>query len=205
MDIDILFFVRHPSSDCCGCVSPWWKLPLMPESSMTKSAYSRLAALSLTLVVGVGIALAQAQTPAKDPAIERARKQAMMLDDLYKTAIVVVTEGYVNEKSDVPAGTAFQQLFGAMKKKGWHEVRLLDATGGPLVETNAPNDDFEKAAIKALLDGKPTYEAVVTKQDKRSLRIATAVPPVLEKCHICHDNYRGKKVIGALSYTIPIE
>ena len=170
---------------------------------MTKSALSRLAALSLALVVGVGIAFAQA--PAKDAALERTRKQAMMLDDLYKTAIVVVTEGYVDEKSDVPAGTAFQQLFGAMKKKGWHEVRLLDATGGPLVETNVPSDDFEKAAIKALLDGKPTYEAVVTKQDKRSLRIATPVPPVLEKCHLCHDNYKGKKVIGALSYTLPIE
>lgn len=170
---------------------------------MSKSVLSRLAALSLALVVGIGIAFAQA--PAKDPAVERARKQAMMLDDLYKTAIVLVTEGYVSEKSDVPAGTAFQQLFEAMKKKGWHEVRLLDATGKPLVDTNAPRDDFEKAAIKALLDGKPTYESVVTNQDKRSLRIATVVPPVLEKCHLCHDNYRGKKVIGALSYTIPIE
>jgi hypothetical protein len=170
---------------------------------MSKFALGRLTALSLALVLGVGFAMAQA--PAKDPAVDRARKQALMLDDLYKTAIVIVTEGYVDEKSDVPAGSAFQKLFSTMKQKGWHEVRLLDATGGPLVETNAPRDDFEKAAIKALLDGKPTYEAVVTNQDKRSLRIATVVPPVLEKCHLCHDNYRGKKVIGALSYTIPIE
>ena len=45
-----------------------------------------------------------------------------------------------------------------MKEKGWHEVRLLDATGEPLNAENAPQDDFEKNAIKALIAGKPYYE-----------------------------------------------
>ena len=49
--------------------------------------------------------------------------------------------------SDLPAGTAAIALFDAMKKKGWHEVRLLDATGQPIEEKNAPQDAFEIEAV----------------------------------------------------------
>src|SRR5687768_4633159 len=58
-----------------------------------------------------------------DPAVERTRKQVLMLDDLYKSAIVLITEHYVEEDSDLAAGSAFQALFKAMKDKGYHEVR----------------------------------------------------------------------------------
>lgn len=34
---------------------------------------------------------------AEDAAVARTRKQVQMLDDLYKTAIVLVTENYVDE------------------------------------------------------------------------------------------------------------
>lgn len=143
-----------------------------------------------------------------DPALERTRKQVRMLDDLYKTAIVLITDKYVHSDTDLPAGTAFQALFGAMKKKGWHEVRLVDATGEPIVATNAPADDFEKAAIKQLLAGKPAHEQVVEKDNKRYLRTATIVPVVMKKCIMCHPHYEQAKpgqAIGALSYTIEIE
>ncbi|MGD9853965.1 MAG: hypothetical protein AB7U20_03350, partial [Planctomycetaceae bacterium] len=53
-----------------------------------------------------------------DAAVERTRKQIRMLDDLYKTAIVLVTTHYVEEDSDLAAGDAFQALFAAMKEKG---------------------------------------------------------------------------------------
>lgn len=145
---------------------------------------------------------------ASDPALERTRKQVRMLDDLYKTAIVLITDKYVHSDNDLPAGTAFQALFGAMKKKGWHEVRLVDATGEPIVATNAPADDFEKAAIKQLLAGKTGYEQVVEKDNKRFLRSATIVPVVMKKCIMCHPHYEEAKpgqAIGALSYTLEIE
>ncbi len=80
-----------------------------------------------------------AEEPA-DPALERTRKQVKMLDDLYKTAIVLITENYVNESSDLAAGDAFQALFKTMKDKGWHEVRLIDATGQPYDDDNAPEE-----------------------------------------------------------------
>ena len=67
-----------------------------------------------------------------------------LLDDIYKTAIVLITKHYVDDDSDLPAGEAFKVLFRGVKEKGWHEVRLLDATGEPLNEENAPQDGFEK-------------------------------------------------------------
>jgi hypothetical protein len=143
-----------------------------------------------------------------DPALERTRKQVRMLDDLYKSAIVLITEKYVNSDNDLPAGSAFKALFGAMKKKGWHEVRLVDATGEPIKEANAPADDFEKEAIKQLLDGKPGYEKVVQKGGERYLRSATVIPVVMRKCTMCHPHYDEAKpgqAIGALSYTLLIE
>ncbi|MDX1946433.1 MAG: DUF3365 domain-containing protein, partial [Pirellulaceae bacterium] len=146
--------------------------------------------------------------PPTDPALGRARKQAEMLDTLYKTAIVLITENYVDEKSDLAAGDAFQALFKTMKDKGYHEVRLLDATGEPYDKDNLPKDDFEKAAIAALKSGSATHEQVVERAGQRFLRVATPVPVVMKKCVMCHANYEGVPAgqpIGALGYTIPIE
>jgi hypothetical protein len=177
---------------------------------------SRRVRVSLVLVllaVGTGIALqdrliAQGKDSPSDPALERTRKQVRMLDDLYKTAVVLITEKYVNSDTDLPAGSAAKALFGAMKKKGWHEARLVDATGDPLIPGNAPADDFENEAVRQLLAGKAGHEQVVEKEGKRYLRAATPVPVVLKKCTMCHENYKSVKEgrpIGAISYIVPIE
>ena len=131
-----------------------------------------------------------------------------MLDTLYKTAIVLITENYVDEKSDLAAGDAFQALFKTMKQKGYHEVRLLDATGEPYDQDNLPKDEFEKAAIAALKAGAATHEQVVEREGRRYLRVAAPIPVVMKKCVLCHANYEGVKPgqpIGALGYTLPIE
>ena len=144
----------------------------------------------------------------KDPALERTRKTVKMLDDIYKTAVVLITTHYVNDEDDLPAGTAAIALFDAISKKGWHDVRLLDASGEPLKDKNVAKDDFEKAAVKQLKAGKPWYEEIVEKDKKRYLRAATPIPVVLKKCIMCHENYedfKGSEPIGALSYKILIE
>ena len=143
-----------------------------------------------------------------DPAVARARKTVLMLDDIYKTTVVLITEHYVTDDGSLAAGEAAQALFGAIKKKGWHEVRLIDAAGEPIVDGNRPKDDFEKAAVAALKSGKSGYEQIVEKDGKRYLRSATPIPVVHKKCVMCHDNYKLAKEgepIGALGYTIPIE
>jgi hypothetical protein len=153
------------------------------------------------------VAIRAADKP-KDAALDRARKQVLVADDLYKTAVVLVTENYVKSESDLAAGTAFKLLFKAMKEKGHHEARLIDATGEPYEGENVPADDFEKAAIKALKAGKPTYEQEIKKDGKRYLRMATAIPVVHKKCIMCHPAYEKAKpgeAIGAIGYVMPIE
>lgn len=167
--------------------------------------------VSVSLVASLGAwqmtILGAADGPA-DPAVERTRKQVRMLDDLYKTAVVLITEHYVNKDTDLPAGSAAIALFDAMKKKGWHDVRLVDATGKPLADTNAPKDEFEKAAIAAMKAGKPWHEEVTTKDGKKYLRAATPVPVVMKKCVMCHAHYEKAKkdeAIGSLMYIVPVE
>ncbi len=150
----------------------------------------------------------RADQMADDAAVARTRKQVKMLDDLYKTAVVLITTHYVNDEDDLAAGSAAVALFDAMKQKGWHEVRLLDATGLPIEDKNSPRDEFEKTAVAKLKSGEKYYEQVVERDGEKYLRAATPVPVVLEKCTMCHDHYNDVKPgepIGALGYTLKIE
>lgn len=145
---------------------------------------------------------------AEDPALARTRKTVKMLDDIYKQTIVLITDKYVHDVSDYPAGSAAVELFKAITEKGWHEIRILDATGEPYDEKNSPRDKFDKEAVKQLKAGKSYYEQVIEKDDKPYLRAATPVPVVMKKCVMCHPHYEDAKdgePIGILSYTLPIE
>lgn len=186
---------------------------LLLKGTPQMSIRARFLCVGIFALVGLAAVLqhrlrADNQPGQPDPALERTRKQVRMLDDLYKTAVVLITEHYVRNENDLPAGSAAKALFAAMKKKGWHEVRLVDATNDPIMESNAPADDFEKAAVKRLLDGKPGHEQVVEKEGKRYLRSATPIPVVMKKCVMCHPHYEkvpAGQAIGALAYTLPIE
>lgn len=139
---------------------------------------------------------------------ERTRKQVRMLDAIYKGSIVLITKNYVEDENVVPAGTVFKQVFAIAKDNGFHEVRLLDATGEPYNDENAPRDEFEKKAIQELKGGKNWYEEIVSEDDRRFLRVATPIPVVMDRCVMCHDQYADAKPgapIGALGYKVPIE
>ena len=59
--------------------------------------------------ITVGIAQGPA-TSAADPRLERTRQQVKMLDDLYKTTVVLVTEHYVITAKTLSAATAAKAL-----------------------------------------------------------------------------------------------
>jgi len=176
---------------------------------------SRLILLSLCgvlalAVAGTSVPLAFSADALKpDPAaVKQARKTVHMLDDFYKTAIVLITDKYVNDKRDYPAGRAAIKWFASITKKGSHEVRLIDATGEPYSAANVAKDDFDTEGIKQLKAGKDYYEEVIQKGGKSYLRAITPVPVVMEKCILCHENYKEVKKgepVGALTYTMPLE
>ncbi len=141
-------------------------------------------------------------------AVERARKTVKMLDHIYKSAIVMITDKYVNDENDYPAGSAFVELFKSVDKKGWHQVRLIDLTGEPYESENVAADEFEKLGGKQLIAGKPYVEKIIEKKGKPYLRVMTPVPVVMKKCVMCHPHYADVKKgtpIGAMTYVLPIE
>jgi hypothetical protein len=167
--------------------------------------------LIATLASGY-VAFAQDQEARKESpsqaALERTRKTVRMLDDVYKSVIVLITDKYVNTEDDYPAGSAAIELFGEIQKKGYQELRLIDATGEPYNPENVATDAFEKEGIQQLKAGKDYYEEVVQKKGKPYLRAITAVPVVMKKCVMCHPHYADAKKgepIGAIAYTLPIE
>src|SRR6186997_2569033 len=93
------------------------------------------------VVCGIGFAISANRTPVRgaDPvnsapdkaAVDRTREQVKMLDDLYKTAVVKITKVYVGQQGEVPAAVAAMEIFEVMKEKGWHNARLVDASGKP--------------------------------------------------------------------------
>ncbi len=143
-----------------------------------------------------------------EASVKRARKTVRMLDDVYKTAIVLITDKYVKTKKDYPAGRAAVVWLNEIGKKGWPRARLIDVSGEPYSEKNVAEDDFEKEGVKRLKGGKDYYEKVVSKDGKSYLRAMTAIPVVSKRCVMCHENYKKAKkgeAIGALSYTVPLE
>jgi len=165
-----------------------------------KLKYS-LSALALAAATAAGAA-----TVEDDPAIARTVEQVKMLDALYKTAVVLITEHYVENPSSISAATASKLLFAEMKKNGFHEARLVGLTDqltNP--EENTPKGDFEETAKQKLLSGEEYYKRVIQEGDKRYLYMATGVPVVMEKCVMCHANFKGKTgPVGALAYKVPV-
>ena len=137
--------------------------------------------------------------------VEYARREVRLLDDLYKTAIVYINDVYVEDANSVAAGETARDLFAAMKAKGWHDARLVDATGKPLNEENVPQNAFEKAAVKKILGGETYFDEVVREDGRDYLRAATLVPAVNDKCVLCHPGNKVGDVLGVVSYKIPLK
>jgi hypothetical protein len=172
---------------------------------MVRSRWVRGGVLVLGVVVLAGFGLAPAQDKKVDPAaLARTREQVQMLDDLYKNAVVSITNAYVSQQADTPAATVAKEVFAAMHKKGYHNARLIDATGKPKNKENVAKTDFEKKAVTEIAAGKPSIEEVGEVAGKPVLRFATVVPSVLKQCAVCHGGKEGR-VLGAIVYELPIK
>ncbi len=164
--------------------------------------------IKIGLVCAISITSVTLQAADKDEAVERARETVRMLDDIYKTTVVLITDVYVEDEDSFPAGKVAKALFRAVEKKGWPKSRLIDVSGEPYNDNNIAKDDFEKQAIKKLKQGKASFDKVEKTDGGRVLRAATAVPIVSKKCILCHENYKTiaeGAAVGALIYTVKIK
>jgi hypothetical protein len=143
----------------------------------------------------------RAEEPMEDASLKRACREIKMLDDLYKTAVVSVTELY---PKGPPAIMVAMKVFKAMEDGKYHSARLVDATGNPLNEANVPKSPFEKRAVETIKPGKPYFEEVVGEGANRRLLAATVVPPVLDRCASCHGVKEGD-LLGFIRYDLQVE
>lgn len=170
----------------------------------------RVLLSTLALGLGAYLVLSPSLVPAGDKkapdkaALERTREQVKMLDDLYKTAVVSITNNYIEGQASTPAASVAKDVFAAMHKKGHHHARLIDATGKPRNKANVAKTDFEKKAVEEMKSGKTYYEEVAKVDGKDVLRAATIVPVVLKQCAACHGKKEGA-LLGAIIYEIPIK
>jgi hypothetical protein len=153
-------------------------------------------AVAVVALPGPGL---RAEDSASEPALAQAREQAKMLDELYKNAVVSITNKYEGP----PAVKVAKDVFGAMEKSGWHRARLVDATGSPQNEANLPQTAFEKRAVAVIRSGQPYYEEVAGEGVERTLHVATVVPAVVKKCATCHGVEQGD-LLGFIRYEIPV-
>jgi hypothetical protein len=161
----------------------------------------------LSALVGVGTiglfafsASGAGSPPESDPALDRTRAQVKMLDDLFKVAVVDITNRY----DGPPAAKVAKTIFAAAKDKQYFIAKLLDATGSPQNEANVPGDDFERRAAEAMKKGRTYLEEVIGQGSSRHLRAATVVPAVTKKCAKCHGVNEGD-LLGFLSYDLPVK
>lgn len=140
-----------------------------------------------------------------DRSLSWTRRQVLMLDDLYKAADGLILERYVHDPATVSAASTLKAIFAEMKKKGWHEARLIGLTDQLFNEENKPQDDFEIEAANQLRAGAASYEQIISTEGKRFLRFATPMIVSNTRCAKCHANFRENKgVIGSFVYRVPV-
>jgi hypothetical protein len=162
------------------------------------------AVLAANFLAGRDLAGA-ADKASVDRAVERARAEVQMLDDLYKSFVVHITATYVGAEENVPAAKVAMKVFQAMHNKGWHKARLVDATGKPVRQANLPKTAFEIAAVAQMKKGKVYYEEVGSENGRQVLRAATIVPVVMKQCITCHQGKKEGDLLGAIVYEVPIK
>ena len=141
----------------------------------------------------------------RDKAVKRARQTVKMLNEMYKTFIVLITDEYVKDETMFSALTVAKKVFEKMSTKGWYKARLLDATGDPHNPENSPRTKFERDAIEAFIDGNSFYEKVEKIGGEFYYQAATSVSIVTDGCTICHPDNKHGDLLGGISYSFLLD
>lgn len=140
-----------------------------------------------------------------EKAVKRARRMVKILDEMYKTFIVLITDEYVEDDTMFSALTVSKKVFEKMSTKGWYKARLLDATGDPHNPENSPRTKFERDAIEAFINGKSFYERTEEIGGEYYYKAAASVSIVTNGCTICHPYNKHGDLLGGFSYTFPLD
>ncbi len=93
--------------------------------------------------------------------VEQARRQAEVLHSAMHATLQLTHHRYYREDEGLPIPAAVvKQIFREVKDEQGVELRWLVVEGQAMNSEHKAKDDFERAAVKALLDGQPSHEQV---------------------------------------------
>lgn len=136
------------------------------------------------------------------PSPQEARERADLLHGLVSDTLTVVHHAYYREDEGLPIpAVALKEVFGELATRRKVQLRWLVVDAQAMNVDHNPRDDFEKAAVKALLAGEPQHEETASGTYRRVAPIS-----LTSECLKCHlPNRRSTKArTAALLISMPV-
>lgn len=117
------------------------------------------------------------------PTLAAARRQAEILHEAMHDTLQIVHHQYYREDQGLPIPAAIlKEVFTELEKEQHITLRWLAVEGQAMNTDHKPQDDFERAAAKALGSGQRAYEAVEAGLYRRAGPITLSNHCL--KCHV---------------------
>lgn len=116
---------------------------------------------------------------------------------------ILVVKDHLDNPQAIPLpATATREISEELSKSGLFNARLISST--PLNPANAPKDQFEEEAIKAIMSGAESFSKIEETGGVLTFRRASADKATTTACIGCHTGKQVGDVLGVLSLSIPM-
>lgn len=140
--------------------------------------------------------------PTARASVEEARRQAEILHSAMHATLQLVHHRYYREDEGLPIPAAVvKQVFRELQAEQGVELRWLAVEGQAMNSEHKAKDDFERAAVQALMNGNPSHEATADGIYRRvgPIQLGNACL----KCHVPDRKSTAERRAG-LVISIPI-
>jgi hypothetical protein len=179
---------------------------------------TRITIGSISAIVGMTLVpvdwFATAEEPAKAakkqpayqrPTVPQARSRAKLLHDVYTDTLDVIHRDYFRKGGDrkVVPSRALETIFQWQKYRTKIEARWLAVNANVMHTDHEPQDDFEKAAVRALASGQQEYELATEGRYRRA--VAVPLNDSCLKCHLVQRSGKPRPRVAALVISMPVK
>lgn len=166
---------------------------------------------ALVVLIFFGAGIAWIGDRQKTSAVREMQQRARLIEAQVRVTRAYIAESYIAAVNEAGPGgrvmvplpaTAVTETTKRLVREGWFQARLISEK--PFNQSNRPQDDFELAGLKALLDGQGSYERIETVNGKLMYRRMTPDRAGTPACLKCHAGSQGD-MLGALAVSIPYD
>ncbi len=147
-------------------------------------AISLFSAIAVPTLSGQGSEVQAVEDSIPSPTtVTEARARARLLYETIRGTLQVVHRDLFDEdETHAIPSASLEDVFDELAHSYQVELKWLNVETDPINVDHLPNDDFERAAVKALKAGKPRYEAV--EQDRYRFAGSIRLASQCLKCHV---------------------